>query len=157
MKKFNKFFGFSFVFSIFSISILGYPSYANSDQEITQSPTEIPVANGTAPLAGCGLDVMWLLNRPYLLLGTETRPNNQSQKEVSFVLLSSCDPPCTEEIQYNDCWWHYDPCPNQTCTIPPGPLKTERHYRCTLCCTGEAWCHECNSWIQLSKQCVGCG
>jgi hypothetical protein len=81
-----------------------------------------------------------------------------SEATTFDVVAGACQWPCTQQVTSN-CWWHYDPCPNSYCQSKMGPvgLWTERHYRCEVCCTGEAWCHDCSgAWVQLSKECVRC-
>jgi hypothetical protein len=94
----------------------------------------------------------------------DDQPNacvNQSVTSTATTvstIASACQWPCTQQVTGN-CWWHYDPCPNSYCQNKMGPvgLWTERHYRCEVCCTGEAWCHDCSgAWVQLSKECVRC-
>lgn len=76
-----------------------------------------------------------------------------SSENCRDSINSSCSWPCYWSPPMN-CWWHYDPCPTPACG---GPLpKQERHWRCWVYCTGEAWCTG-SYWTQISKECVICG
>gem|GEM_PF-4206468 len=69
------------------------------------------------------------------------------------LLTGNCVSPCYWS-QPSNCWWHYDPCPTLACGYPLP--KQERHWRCWVYCTGEAWCSG-SYWIQIYKECVNCG
>ncbi len=129
----------------------------------------IAAANPTVALnapqeGGCQQSAQWLLDRPFFLVNGQ----NQSSGSIVFGIglgggekyylwTPNCTSPCTPWIDYGDCWWHVGECGTDPDCDPQTP-EEEWHKRCAICCTGEAWCHECNPnwWTQVDTKCVGC-